>query len=55
MIPGVGELVWASSASTHGSMSAASAAATLEQAFVSLTGTRDAVQVSHDMLQALER
>jgi ABC-2 type transport system ATP-binding protein len=27
----------------------------LEQAFVALTGTRDAAQVSHDMLAALER
>ena len=36
-------------------IAAASGATTLEQAFVSLTGTRDAAQVSHDMLEALER
>jgi ABC-2 type transport system ATP-binding protein len=29
--------------------------ATLEQAFVSLTGTRDTAQVTHDLLEALER
>lgn len=33
----------------------AAGANSLEQAFVSLTGTRDAAQVSHDMLAALER
>ena len=30
-------------------------AATLEDAFVALTGTRDAAQVTHDLLEALER
>jgi ABC-2 type transport system ATP-binding protein len=35
-------------------IAAAAAAPTLEAAFVSLTGTRDAAQVSHDLLQALE-
>jgi ABC-2 type transport system ATP-binding protein len=35
-------------------IAAAAGVSTLEQAFVSLTGTRDAVQVSHDLLQALE-
>jgi ABC-2 type transport system ATP-binding protein len=30
-------------------------AATLEEAFVSLTGTRDTAQVTHDLLDALER
>ena len=35
-------------------IAAAAGAATLEQAFVSLTGTRDAAQVSHDLLQAVE-
>jgi ABC-2 type transport system ATP-binding protein len=35
-------------------IAAAAGAATLEQAFVTLTGTRDAAQVSHDLLQALE-
>jgi len=36
-------------------IAAAAGVATLEQAFVALTGTKDAVQVSHDLLQALER
>lgn len=35
-------------------IAAAAGASTLEQAFVSLTGTRDAVQVSHDLLKALD-
>ena len=35
-------------------IAAAAGATTLEQAFVSLTGTRDAAQVSHDLLRALE-
>jgi ABC-2 type transport system ATP-binding protein len=30
-------------------------ASTLEEAFVALTGTRDAAQVTHDLLEALER
>jgi ABC-2 type transport system ATP-binding protein len=30
-------------------------ASSLEQAFVTLTGTRDAAQVTHDLLEALER
>jgi ABC-2 type transport system ATP-binding protein len=36
-------------------IAAAAGVATLEQAFVSLTGTRDAAQVTHDLLEALER
>jgi ABC-2 type transport system ATP-binding protein len=36
-------------------IAAAAGASTLEQAFVSLTGTRDAAQVTHDLLSALER
>jgi len=36
-------------------IAAAAGAATLEEAFVSLTGTRDAAQVTHDLLEALER
>jgi ABC-2 type transport system ATP-binding protein len=39
---------------TAAAIAAAAAAPTLEQAFVALTGTRDAAQVSHDLLQALE-
>jgi len=35
-------------------IAAAAGASPLEQAFVALTGTRDAAQVSHDLLQALE-
>jgi ABC-2 type transport system ATP-binding protein len=30
-------------------------ASNLEEAFVALTGTRDAAQVTHDLLDALER
>jgi len=40
---------------TPQAIAAAAGTATLEQAFVSLTGTRDAAQVSHDLLEALER
>jgi ABC-2 type transport system ATP-binding protein len=36
-------------------IAAASGVTTLEQAFVSLTGTRDAAQVTQDLLNALER
>ena len=36
-------------------IASAAGASTLEQAFVSLTGTRDAAQVTHDLLSALER
>ena len=36
-------------------IAASSGAATLEEAFVALTGTRDAAQVTHDLLDALER
>jgi ABC-2 type transport system ATP-binding protein len=36
-------------------IAAAAGVATLEQAFVALTGTRDAAQVTHDLLEALER
>jgi ABC-2 type transport system ATP-binding protein len=35
-------------------IAAAAGASTLEQAFVSLTGTRDTAQVTHDLLKALE-
>ena len=35
-------------------IAAAAGVSTLEQAFVTLTGTKDAVQVSHDLLEALE-
>src|SRR5215471_3758674 len=36
-------------------IAASAGAATLEDAFVALTGTRDAAQVTHDLLEALER
>jgi len=36
-------------------IAASAGAATLEDAFVALTGTRDAAQVTHDLLDALER
>jgi ABC-2 type transport system ATP-binding protein len=36
-------------------IAAAAGVETLEAAFVSLTGNRDAMQVSHDLLEALER
>jgi ABC-2 type transport system ATP-binding protein len=36
-------------------IAASAGAATLEEAFVALTGTRDAVQVTRDLLDALER
>ena len=36
-------------------IAAGAGVATLEQAFVALTGTRDAAQVTHDLLEALER
>jgi ABC-2 type transport system ATP-binding protein len=36
-------------------IAASTGAATLEEAFVTLTGTRDAAQVTHDLLEALER
>jgi ABC-2 type transport system ATP-binding protein len=36
-------------------IAASAGAATLEEAFVALTGTRDAAQVTHDLLDALER
>jgi ABC-2 type transport system ATP-binding protein len=39
---------------TARAIAAAAGAETLESAFVSLTGTRDAMQVSHDLLAALE-
>jgi ABC-2 type transport system ATP-binding protein len=39
---------------TAAAIAARAGAATLEQAFVSMTGTRDAAQVTHDILQALE-
>ena len=35
-------------------IAAAAGVSTLEQAFVALTGTKDAAQVSHDLLEALE-
>ena len=40
---------------TSADIAAAAGAATLEQAFVTLTGTKDAAQVSQDLLQALDR
>lgn len=40
---------------TSSDIAAAAGASTLEQAFVALTGTRDAAQVTHDLLEALER
>jgi ABC-2 type transport system ATP-binding protein len=40
---------------TAPAIAAAAGAATLEEAFVALTGTRDAAQVTHDLLDALER
>ena len=40
---------------TAAAIAAATGASTLEQAFVALTGTRDAAQVTHDLLEALER
>jgi len=36
-------------------IAASAGAATLEEAFVALTGTRDTAQVTHDLLDALER
>jgi ABC-2 type transport system ATP-binding protein len=39
---------------TARAIAAAAGVETLESAFVSLTGTRDAMQVSHDLLAALE-
>jgi ABC-2 type transport system ATP-binding protein len=36
-------------------IAASAGAGTLEEAFVALTGTRDAAQVTHDLLDALER
>ena len=36
-------------------IAASAGATTLEDAFVALTGTRDAAQVTHDLLEALER
>ena len=39
---------------TAADIAAAAGVATLESAFVALTGTRDAMQVSHDLLEALE-
>ena len=40
---------------TAAEIAASAGALTLEGAFVSLTGTRDAAQVTHDLLEALER
>jgi len=40
---------------TAGDIAMSTGAATLEDAFVALTGTRDAAQVTHDLLDALER
>jgi len=40
---------------TSAQIAAAAGASTLEQAFVTLTGTRDAAQITHDLLEALER
>ena len=40
---------------TGAQIAAAAGASTLEQAFVTLTGTRDAAQITHDLLEALER
>ena len=40
---------------TAAAIAADTGASTLEQAFVTLTGTRDAAQVTHDLLEALER
>jgi ABC-2 type transport system ATP-binding protein len=40
---------------TSAAIAASVGAASLEEAFVTLTGTRDAAQVSHDLLDALER
>jgi ABC-2 type transport system ATP-binding protein len=39
---------------TSAAIADAAGVSTLEQAFVSLTGTRDAAQVSHDLLEALD-
>ncbi len=39
---------------TSGDIAAAAGVSTLEQAFVALTGTRDAAQVTQDLLKALE-
>jgi len=39
---------------TAGDIAAAAGVSTLEQAYVSLTGTRDAAQVTQDLLKALE-
>jgi ABC-2 type transport system ATP-binding protein len=39
---------------TSAAIAEAVGVSTLEQAFVSLTGTRDAAQVSHDLLEALD-
>jgi ABC-2 type transport system ATP-binding protein len=36
-------------------IAASAGAGTLEEAFIALTGTRDAAQVTHDLLDALER
>ena len=40
---------------TAAEIAASTGAATLEEAFVALTGTRDAAQVTHELLDALER
>lgn len=40
---------------TAAAIAAAVGKTTLEDAFVALTGTRDAAQVSHDLIEALER
>jgi ABC-2 type transport system ATP-binding protein len=40
---------------TAADIAAAAGVSTLERAFVSLTGTRDAALVTHDLLEALER
>ena len=40
---------------TAAAIAESAGASTLEQAFVSLTGTRDAAQITQDLLEALER
>jgi ABC-2 type transport system ATP-binding protein len=40
---------------TSREIAAAAGVTTLEEAFIALTGTRDAAQVTHDLLEALER
>jgi hypothetical protein len=40
---------------TAADIAASAGATSLEEAFVALTGTRDAAQVTHDLLEALEK